>query len=330
MDHRLLKRRSVKLLIIVATLYLILYIIPIPPVGESVTELAFSESKFIRINGILIHYVEHGRGNTLYILLHGFGASVFTWRELIPSLSNTGRVVAFDRPGFGLTERASPYSNRINPYHVDGAVELTCNFIKSIHNGESNIFLIGHSAGGGLALLVTLRCDVKLTGLVLIAPAWRPYNTSSLEKILYNLPLVDKYGPLITRLFIAQLESALYKAWYNKSMLTSDVVEGYKYPLRARDWDKGLYWLMKYRGFPDIRDDLINMKIPVLIIHGVQDEIVDVNDSIELYEALSNHTITYIVTIDQCGHLPHEEKPELVIDETLKFIYNSVLWKNTR
>jgi len=51
---------------------------------------------------------------------------------------------------------------------------------------------------------------------------------------------------------VSSLEKILYKAWYDKGKLTQQVIDGYKYPLNNRDWDKGLYWVMKYRRTVDI------------------------------------------------------------------------------
>jgi len=85
------------------------------------------------------------------------------------------------------------------------------------------------------------------------------------------------------------------------------VGEGYRYPLKARDWNKGLYWLMKYRRFPEVSSSLKNVKSPILIIHGANDEIVPLSNSLELVGLLSNESNPRLVTISECGHLPHEE-----------------------
>ena len=63
-------------------------------------------------------------------LLHGFAASTFSWREVLPSLAQWGRTVAFDRPAFGLTERPLPETwqgnwTTQNPYTLDAQVDLT-------------------------------------------------------------------------------------------------------------------------------------------------------------------------------------------------------------
>ncbi|AKT35374.1 hypothetical protein PYWP30_01758 [Pyrobaculum sp. WP30] len=62
-----------------------------------------------------------------------------------------------------------------------------------------------------------------------------------LQRFLLSLP--HKYGPLFLRAAVPYLEQMLYKA-YNKNKLTQHVVDGYKYPLNARDWDRGLYWFI--------------------------------------------------------------------------------------
>ncbi|MEM4427403.1 MAG: alpha/beta hydrolase, partial [Zestosphaera sp.] len=91
----------------------------------------------------------------------------------------------------------------------------------------------------------------------------------------------------------------------------------------ARDWDKGLYWLMKYGEFPEISNSLKNLKKPILIIHGVNDEIVPLSSSLDLVNLLSNESKHTLATISGCGHLPHEEKPEeflKIVDEFIKEI----------
>ncbi|MEM0026259.1 MAG: alpha/beta hydrolase [Zestosphaera sp.] len=318
----LTKKKSFKIILVLLLIMTVLYLLPVPPVGEPVESLALEYSKFVSVEGVRVHYVEvPGKGNMTFVLLHGFGASVFSWRDVMSNLTKYGRVIAFDRPGFGLTERADPASLNFNPYSTEGQVKLTYELLKKLN--VSSAVLIGHSAGGGLALLITLEHPEIVEALVLVAPAWRARQKSLLENIFYSMPLADKYGPLIVRSFVGQLEQILYRAWYNKSMLTKEIIEGYKYPLKARDWDKGLYWLMKYGEFPEISNSLKNLKKPILIIHGVNDEIVPLSSSLDLVNLLSNESKHTLATISGCGHLPHEEKPEeflKIVDEFIKEI----------
>ncbi|MEM2021022.1 MAG: hypothetical protein QXP80_02200 [Zestosphaera sp.] len=115
-------------------IFVILYLLPVPTTGEPVEDLAQEWSRFVIVNGVKIHYVEEfGEGDYTFILLHGFGASVFSWREVFKELSKYGRVVGFDRPGFGLTERVvmRARSNLMNVELSDlqSAVYQSINFI---------------------------------------------------------------------------------------------------------------------------------------------------------------------------------------------------------
>src|SRR5512143_2421680 len=85
------------------------FLVPVGRGGEATEkELADPDSKFIDVNGLSVHYKELGQGETTFILLHGFGASVYSWHEVMQPFSQYGRVIAYDRPAFGLTARPMP------------------------------------------------------------------------------------------------------------------------------------------------------------------------------------------------------------------------------
>ena len=63
------------------------------------------ESRFARVNGHRMHYVDEGRGDPV-LLLHGNPTWSFLYRKFIPPLVDAGyRVIAPDHIGFGLSER---------------------------------------------------------------------------------------------------------------------------------------------------------------------------------------------------------------------------------
>src|SRR5512143_3240553 len=97
---KVLRIVAVGLLVIVLLLAVVPLLIPVPPLQGvvPVSQLADSDSQFIQIEGINYHYKEAGSGQPALVLVHGFGASVYSWREVIQPFSVYGRVIAYDRP----------------------------------------------------------------------------------------------------------------------------------------------------------------------------------------------------------------------------------------
>ena len=105
-------RQTIKIvflaLMLLLGLALILPLVVNIPELENVTSvhnLADPDSLFIEIDHFDFHYKTAGSGETTMVMLHGFGSSLYSWREVTPALSKTYTVYAYDRPAFGLTER---------------------------------------------------------------------------------------------------------------------------------------------------------------------------------------------------------------------------------
>ncbi|GFY83545.1 alpha/beta-Hydrolases superfamily protein [Actinidia rufa] len=115
------------------------------------------------------------------VLLHGFGASVFSWQWVMKPLARvTGsKVLAFDRPAFGLTSRRNPYDHYsssssenikpLNPYSMMFSVLATLHFIDFL--AAEKAVLVGHSAGSLVAVNTYFEAPERVAALVLVAPA---------------------------------------------------------------------------------------------------------------------------------------------------------------
>jgi pimeloyl-ACP methyl ester carboxylesterase len=72
-------------------------------------ELADPDSRFAQLAGIDVHHKVAGDpGDPTVLLFHHFHGNVATWRHVMDGLADDHQVVAFDRPGFGLSERPVP------------------------------------------------------------------------------------------------------------------------------------------------------------------------------------------------------------------------------
>ncbi|XP_002980186.2 uncharacterized protein LOC9647846 [Selaginella moellendorffii] len=147
--------------------------------------LADPSSRFAEYNGVQVHYKIIARdgspgnisageaGEFPAILLHGFGASIFSWERLMQPLAKVlaSTVVAFDRPGFGLTSRPriQPSAAKENPYSLDFSASITAAFIDFL--GADKVILVGHSAGCIVAADTYFKAPERIAGIVMLAPA---------------------------------------------------------------------------------------------------------------------------------------------------------------
>ena len=132
----------------------------------------------------------------LIVLMHGFGASTFSWREVIQPLTEFGDVLAYDRPAFGLTERPTEWSGE-NPYGFAGNFALLDDLVAKFGEGR-RIVLVGHSAGGQLAAeYARLRPELQ-TSLVLVdAAILTTGGGSGGFGWFLQLPQMQKLGPML-------------------------------------------------------------------------------------------------------------------------------------
>jgi len=163
--------------------------------------LADKDSRFAEFNGVQIHFklsepsesdasandseerkkLGISANRLPAILLHGFGASLFSWERVLKPLASVigSKTLAFDRPAFGLTSRPQrrvgkgrPDANAspdLNPFSLEFSAAATLSFIDFLPADKA--VLIGHSAGCIVALQAYLDAPERVAGLILLAPA---------------------------------------------------------------------------------------------------------------------------------------------------------------
>jgi pimeloyl-ACP methyl ester carboxylesterase len=295
------------------------FLIPIPSLQDTVPaqHLADSDSRFVDVHGLDVHYKLVGEGQPVLLLLHGFGASLFSWREVMTPLAQFGAVVAFDRPAFGLTERPVPgeWAGE-SPYAADAQVRLTVGLLDKL--GAQQAILVGNSAGGTIAVLTALRFPERVQALILVSPAIQGGGDGpSWTRSLLRLPQIQRLGPLLVRNLVPRLESALPTAWHDPSKISPEVVAGYKRPLRVDNWDRA-FWEFVLAGRPlDLEEHLERIAMPTLVITGDDDTWVPTAQSVRLARKLPG---AELAVIPNCGHVSHEECPEEFMQAVAPFV----------
>ena len=314
---------KITLSILAALLVLILvgpFLVPVPPLEDTQPpqSLADEDSQFIEINGLSVHTKQQGTDTPAFILLHGFGASTFSWREVMAPLSEKGLVIAYDRPAFGLTERPTEWEGK-NPYSQANNIELLLGLMDAKDIDQA--VLVGNSAGGTLATAFTLAHPERVLALIEVdAAIYQTRPDSALLNWLLNSPQVDHIGPLIARrLAGAQGEAFIESAWYNPTQLEEnpEILAGYRKPLQAENWDRALWEHTLAADPPGLADHLSTISVPTLVISGEYDQIVPVESSVRLAEDIPG---AELVILENCGHLPQEECPEAFLQAIEDFL----------
>jgi pimeloyl-ACP methyl ester carboxylesterase len=311
------------LLVTVTCLLLVLIIgpflvrVPQLPPGKDPLELADVDSRFVSINGTNVHYKELGRGEPVFILLHGFGASLFSWREVMQPLASYGRVIAYDRPAFGLTDR--PFAGDwtgTNPYGVTAQVGLLMGLMDQL--GVEKAILVGNSMGGTVAMNFCLHNPQRVQAIVLVDPAvFASGGVSAWLKPLLKTPQMNHLGPLVARSILESGPQMLELAWHDPAKITPEIQAGYRKPLQITGWDQALWELTKADSGIDLSSHLSEFKLPILLITGDDDRIVPTADSIRLAGALPD---SQLVVIAQAGHVPQEEQPDAFLQAILQYL----------
>jgi pimeloyl-ACP methyl ester carboxylesterase len=163
---RILRWAGALAVLLVLVVLVVPLAVPFPAVSGTVPvkELADAGSLFADIGGLRVHYKSAGSGEPVMMLLHGFAASVFSWREVLAPLGAQGTVLAFDRPAFGLTSRPLPGQwLGESPYSVEAQAGLTIAMLDRLQARQG--VLIGNSAGGAVAVFTALRYPDRVHAL---------------------------------------------------------------------------------------------------------------------------------------------------------------------
>lgn len=304
--------------IVVAVVLLLALLAPLVPLPGTVPpeQLVGPDGRFLEADGIDVHYQEYGEDRTAVLLLHGFGASTFSWREVTAPLAERYRVIAFDRPGFGISERPLPGTwSDTNPYGLEGQARLTIALMDAL--GIDEAVLVGHSAGGAVALKVAMFAPDRVAGLVLVSAAVYEDGPPSWARSVAHLPVLERLGPLAMRSIALFGDRAVASAWHDPSRVTPEVLNGYRAPLRCTHWDVALWELVRAYRPSDLPSSLGVVRRPALVVYGTHDTWVAPALSQRLAEELPKAAA---VAIEDCGHLPQEEQPGAFLDAVVPFL----------
>lgn len=215
------------------------------------------------------------------IILHGWGSCAEKWQEIKTSLeSNDCKVLVPDLPGFG----KSPPPKYA--WSVDDYVDWLNGFCEK--QELSQIFLMGHSFGGRIAIKFAVKYPEKLKGLILASSA-------GIKNKSFSIKLMKEGAKLLPR----AVRRFLGKFFY-RSKGIGIMKEVFKNVIEE-----------------DLTPCLMQIKTPTLILWGKKDKLTPVKDGYLMKQKIPN---SQLEVFENIGHSLRRENPELLIQKIKEFL----------
>ncbi|HPE68046.1 MAG TPA: alpha/beta hydrolase [Thermotogota bacterium] len=258
-----------------------------------------------------------GSKELVFVMLHGFGASTFSWREWYPRFAKVGTALVYDRPGFGFSSRPfDPGTYAVDPYAPAAQPQILHGLLESLGLAQKQLVLVAHSAGAGVAVDFALAYPTHVRALILIAPSVKDPPRSLLSSVISSPLFPISWSP-VQRLLENMLSGVLDQAWYDASRLTPEIREGYEKPTQVEGWEKSLMAFTRSQTPQNRMDKVGALSMPVLLLSGDADQIVPLSQTQELQLAIPG---SQLVVVEKCGHLPHEEWPQKSMQSVQSFL----------
>ncbi len=267
----------------------------------------FAAGQIIEVDGKPTHYIEAGEGDPI-ILLHGFFLDSYTWAKNMDVLSTRFKVYAPDHWGFGYSTR-EPLDYGYQLY-----VDQLLAFMDKL--GLEQASLVGHSIGGGTAILFAVQNRKRVDKLILVDSAGLP-NPLPFRAKLFNLPGV---GEFLMRLNTdAVRKKNLADLWiYDMENVSDQDFENLMRFQKIEGSNEVLLSVLRKQFFNTLGDEinqLGKLDIPALIVWGGDEANIPLERGQEMHQILQGSRLEII---KGAGHMPNFEKPavfnELAID----------------
>jgi pimeloyl-ACP methyl ester carboxylesterase len=257
--------------------------------------------RFIRVDGVRLHYLERGAGTPL-VLLHGNGSMIqdFESSGLVDLAAKKYRVIAFDRPGFGHSER--PRGTVWTP-----AAQANLLNAALIKMGISQPLVFGHSWGTLVAVALALKYPQNVRALILASGYY--YPTVRADVLVLSPPALPLVGDILSHTISPILGRLLWPLFLRKIFGPNAVPKKFAdYPeemamrpsqIRAAAAETALMVPAAY----SFREAYGHLKMPVAIVAGREDRVSEAQQSEKLHRDIAHSTFR---CISNKGHMVHQ------------------------
>ncbi len=277
-----------------------------PPIGE-----------ILMIDGVPVHVYVSGAGPDL-VLIHGASGNLrdFTF-DFTKRLTESYRVIAFDRPGLGWTGRLPANSGAWNstsetPQEQAALLQKVADLI-----GVQNPIVLGHSYGGAVALAWGLARPDDTAALVLVSAASEPWPGDL--GLVYQVSSSAIGGALLIPLVTAFLPSSAVDNSLTAIFAPQSQPEGYADYIGAGLTLRRTSTRANAQQVNGLYPHIVEMKkqygtltMPVELVHGDADTIVPAKIHAQVF--VNDAPNAVLTMLPGLGHMPHHSDPAMIVD----------------
>ena len=260
-----------------------------------------------------------GEGVEHILFIHGFGLTLHTWKYIKDKFDKKRyKLILIDLKGCGFSDRP-----KNSDYSINEQANIIISLLESLK--IQNIKIIGHSYGGIITLYLHYLANEKKHNInidktvLLDTPAYNDFIPLFM-KILKNGFLGFLFPKIVSPKYISKL--IIKNTFYDKEQAIKKLLPQYMFFFGLKDYNESLTELSE-QLIPKNVDEVIknykNIRLPVLIIRGDNDTLIDASQSIRLNKDIANSSLKIV---ERCGHVPHEEQPDITFDLIHTFFQN--------
>lgn len=271
-------------------------------IGQSNAILEGAEDHYVDNDGVKIHYVTKGDGETI-LFVHGFPDFWYSWRDQMVAMSEDHQVVSIDLRGYNRSD--SPKG--VEHYSMDKLVSDLVAVINDL--GTSPVKLVAHDWGAAIAwILASYRPDL-IKKLVILsvghpkAGLQQPIDTTKTTYVDYFLS--DQFMQSLTGTwFSGWVNDADARTHYKEAFERSDkeaMINYYRANSSTNENLRNEKFVNRYKNLP-------NLKMPVLVVHGKKDQYLPLDGHAYTWNFVDNEFSMHV--FNEAAHFIQQDKSE--------------------